>query len=93
MERKKETGEKESERAGKRGRGRLFLSPLPPTDTDSVTMETFSSLNLISLSTPSFASLSIIHKCLYRLWTVIAILPEMGRKRGKETEVEGDKEK
>lgn len=47
----------------------LFLSSLPPTDTNSVTMETFSSLNLISLTTLSIF-FSFNHLQVYPFQTV-----------------------
>lgn len=59
MSQRKEEKRKESERRGKRERREIVPLLLPPTDTDSVTIETFNSLNLISPSTLPFSSLSL----------------------------------
>lgn len=72
---RRKTDRKESES----WRKRLFLSLLLPTDT--VTIETFSSLNLISLSTLSISFLSIIYKCLHRAQAIIEILPSLMKER------------
>lgn len=55
----RERGSIEKGRKERKGEGENVPFLLPPTDTDSVTIETFSSLNLISLATQSFSSLSL----------------------------------
>lgn len=64
-------------KAGRRGCSSPSCFPL----THSVTIETFSSLNLISLSTLSISFLSIIYKCLHRAQAIIEILPILMKER------------